>query len=77
MAQLKVYYEPAMELLTVFWQSPMDNQMTEELGEGIILIKNSETGQPIGMELLSYVPEDKRFDSVNVEIGTTQKVLAA
>ncbi len=77
MAQVKVYYEPEMKLLTVFWQSPMDNQISEELGEGIILIKNGETGQPIGMELLAYVPGDKRFDSVNVEIGTTHNVLAA
>jgi hypothetical protein len=26
MAQVKIYYEPEMELLTVFWQPPRKNQ---------------------------------------------------
>ncbi len=69
MAQVKVYYEPEMELLTVFWQSPWKEQVSEELGNGIILIRDEATKEPIGVELLSYKPGDKRFDSVSVEIG--------
>ena len=69
MAQIKVYYEPEMELLTVFWQSPRPNQICSELGDGVILIKDSETGEPIGLELLSYHPGDNRFDTVSVEVG--------
>ena len=71
MAQVKIYYEPEMELLTVFWQSPRKNQIASELGDGIVLIKDGESGEPIGMELLSYRPSDSRFDSVSVEMGRT------
>jgi hypothetical protein len=38
-AQIKIYYEPEMELLTVFWQPPRKNQIATELGDGMILIK--------------------------------------
>jgi len=73
MAQVRVFYEPETELLTVFWQSPRRGQMCEELGNGIILIKDQQSGEPIGMEILSYKPGDNRFDSVNVEIGTLRQ----
>lgn len=69
MAQVKIYYEPEMELLTVFWQTPRRGQIATELGDGVILIKDGSTGEPIGMELLSYRPNDNRFDSVSVEMG--------
>jgi hypothetical protein len=69
MAQVKIYYEPEMELLTVFWQAPRKNQIATELGDGIILIKDSITGEPIGLEILSYQPGDNRFDAVSVEMG--------
>jgi hypothetical protein len=72
MAQVKVFYEPEMELLTVFWQSPRPNQFCTELGDGIILIKDTDSGEPIGMELLAYKPGDARFDSVSVEIDAPQ-----
>ncbi len=75
MAQIKVYYEPEMELLTVFWQAPRKNQICTELGDGIILMKDETSGQPIGLELLSYRPGDARFDSVSVEIGKSGEVL--
>lgn len=74
MAQVKVFYEPDMEILTVFWQSPRSNQLCTELGNGVIVIKDGDSGEPIGMELLAYKPGDARFDSVSVEIGTTQSV---
>ncbi|MBJ7901004.1 MAG: hypothetical protein GC158_14050 [Cyanobacteria bacterium RI_101] len=69
MAQIKIYYEPETELLTVFWQPPRKNQIATELGNGVILIKDETTGEPIGMELLSYRPRDNRLDAVSVEIG--------
>jgi hypothetical protein len=43
--------------------------MATELDDGVVLIKDEETGEPIGLELLSHRPGDARFDSVNVEIG--------
>lgn len=69
MAQVKVFYEPEKELLTVFWQPPRKEQICTELGDGIILIKDSRSGEPIGMELISYRPDDARFDAVSVEVG--------
>ncbi|EKQ66589.1 hypothetical protein OsccyDRAFT_5077 [Leptolyngbyaceae cyanobacterium JSC-12] len=69
MAQVKVFYEPETELLTVFWQPPRKEQISTELGDGVILIKDSNTGEPIGVEILSYHPGDNRFDTVSVELG--------
>ena len=69
MAQIKVFYEPETELLTVFWQPPRKEQICTELGDGLILIKDSRSGQPIGLEVLSYRPADTHFDTVSVEVG--------
>jgi uncharacterized protein YuzE len=69
MAQVKVFYEPETELLTVFWQQPRKEQICTELGDGVILIKDSTSGEPIGLEILSYRPGDNRFDAVSVELG--------
>jgi hypothetical protein len=69
MAQIKVFYEPETELLSVFWQSPRKNQLCTELGDGIILIKDGSSGEPIGLEVLSYHPGDDRIDAVSVEVG--------
>jgi hypothetical protein len=69
MAQVRVSYEPEAQLLTVFWQTPRPDQLATELDDGVILIKDGLTGEPIGMELLSYQPGDNRFDAVSVELG--------
>ena len=69
MAQVKVFYEPETELLSVFWQPPRKQQIGTELGDGVILFKDSTTGEPIGVEILSYHPGDNRFDTVSVELG--------
>ncbi|MGA7932855.1 MAG: hypothetical protein WCA35_04690 [Kovacikia sp.] len=74
MAQVKVFYEPETELLTVFWQLPRKEQISTELGDGILLIKDSTTGEPIGVEILSYHPGDNRFDAVSVELGQLSPV---
>lgn len=74
MAQVKVFYEPETELLTVFWQLPRREQISTELGDGVILIKDSSTGEPIGVEILSYHPGDNRFDAVSVELGQLSPV---
>jgi len=75
MAQGKVFYEPEAELLTIFWQPPRKEQISTELGDGIILIKDSTTGKLIGVEILSYHPGDNRFDTVSVELGQLSSVL--
>jgi uncharacterized protein YuzE len=63
MAQIKVYYEPETELLTIFWQSPRKNQICTELDNGVILIKDSTTDEPIGVEILSYQLGSDRLNS--------------
>ena len=72
MAQAKVFCEPERELLTVFWQAPRATQLCTELDDGVVLIKDEDTGEPIGLELLSYRPGDARFDSMNVEVGAVR-----
>ncbi|MEM9487298.1 MAG: hypothetical protein AAGA83_26830 [Cyanobacteria bacterium P01_F01_bin.116] len=74
MAQVKVFYEPEMELLTVFWQPPRKEQISTELGDGVLLIKDETTGESIGVEILSYHPGDNRFDAVSVELGNMSPV---
>lgn len=69
MAHVKVFYEAEAELLTIYWQAPRTNQLCTEVGDGIIVIKDETTGQPIGMELLAYRPGDARFDAVSVEVA--------
>jgi hypothetical protein len=74
MAQVKVFYEPETELLTVFWQPLRKEQISTELRDGIILIKDFLTGEPIGVEIFSYHPGDDRFDSVSVEMSSLSSV---
>lgn len=73
MAQIKVFYEPETELLSVFWQSPRKNQIGTELGDGVILLKDGVSGEPIGVEVLSYRPGDARFDAVSVQLGQSSE----
>jgi hypothetical protein len=69
MAQIKVFYEPETELLTIFWQAPRLNQIATNLGDDIILFKDSDTQEPIGIEILSYRPGDDRLSGISLELG--------
>ena len=69
MVQVKVFYEPDTELLTIFWQTPRQNQICSEWGEGVVLIKDGETEELIGMEFLAYQPGDQRLLTADVELG--------
>ena len=77
MAQIKVFYEPETEVLSVFWQAPRKEQICTELGDGVILIKDASSGEPIGLEVLSYHPGDARFDAVSVELGQLSQMQPA
>ncbi|MBF2029666.1 MAG: hypothetical protein IGS48_23400 [Oscillatoriales cyanobacterium C42_A2020_001] len=77
MAQIKVFYDPETELLSVFWQVPRKSQIATELGDGVILIKDGVSGEPIGLEVLSYHPGDDRFDAVSVELGRVSSMQPA
>ena len=69
MANVKAFYDPNTEVLTIFWQEPRKAQFSEELGDGAILIRDEKTNEVIGVELLSYRPGDERLNAVSVEIG--------
>ena len=75
MAQVKVFFEPETELLTIFWQEPRKNQICTELDNGVILIKDEDSGEIIGIEIWSYRPGDQRLDQINVEIGQSLPAL--
>ena len=57
MAQIKVIHDPAGETLTVYWDDPEREDMCEEIGQGVILIKDAQ-GQVIGFERLYFRPSD-------------------
>ena len=69
MACVRFFFHQDEELLRVFWQEPRADQICTELDDGVILIKDAGSGEPIGIELLAYRPGDDRFDSVHVDVG--------
>ncbi len=44
MAQVNVFYEPETKVLTIFWQAPQPDQICTELDNGLVLIKDGQTG---------------------------------
>ncbi len=57
MAHIRVIHDPVGETLTVYWAGPRPDQVCEETGEGVILIKDARTNEVIGLERLYYQPE--------------------
>ena len=55
MAQIKVIHDPVGETLTIYWDDPEHEEMCEEIGQGIILIKDAQ-GEVIGFERLYFRP---------------------
>ena len=66
MAHIRVIRDQVGETLTVYWKEPSKEQVCEETGEGVILIKDRNTGEVIGFERLYYRP-DATSQSVTVE----------
>ena len=56
MAHIRVIHDPTGETLTVYWAEPRTDQVCEETGEGVILIKDARTHEVIGFERLYYRP---------------------
>jgi uncharacterized protein YuzE len=65
MATIKVIHDKKGETLTVYFEQPSSNQISEEAGDGLILIKNKSNGKIIGIEKLYFKPED--LDSLILE----------
>lgn len=57
MAHIRVIHDPIGETLTVYWAEPRVEQICEETGEGVILIKDARTGEVVGFERLYYRSE--------------------
>ncbi len=55
MAHIKVIHDPIGETLTVYWDDPDREEVCEEVGQGIILIKDAR-GEVIGFERLYFKP---------------------
>ena len=60
MARIKVFYDHVGHTLTVWFGNPEDEDVCEETGDEVILMKDK-TGHVIGFEKLNYTlkePED-------------------
>ena len=53
MAQVKVFYDPAGNTLTVWFNNPQDEYICEETGDEVILMKDK-AGRVIGFEKLNF-----------------------
>jgi hypothetical protein len=56
MAQIKVIHDLMGETLTVYWDDPEHEEVCEEVGQGLILIKDAQ-GEVIGFERLYFKPK--------------------
>jgi hypothetical protein len=66
MAYIRVIHDPVGETLTVYWKGLSTDQVCEQTGEGVILIKDRQTQEVIGFERLYYRPE-AHLHAVTVE----------
>ena len=53
MAYIRVIHDPIGETLTVYWDDPEHEEVCEEVGQGIILIKDAR-GEVIGFLVLIF-----------------------
>lgn len=61
MAQVKVYYDPVGNTLTVWFGNPQDEYICEETDDEVVLMRG-QTGRVIGFEKLNFLlPQPKRL----------------
>ncbi len=70
MAQIKVIHDPVGETLTVYWDDPEREEVCEEVGHGLILIKDAQ-GEVIGFERL-YVKSKTVPQELGVVLQTAK-----
>ena len=73
MARIHVIHDPIGETLTVYFADPRVDQVCEETGEGVVLIKDRRSGEVIGFERLYYKPEAGPH-TVTVETLVAEKI---
>jgi uncharacterized protein YuzE len=66
MAQVKVVYDEIGNTLTVWFENPADEYISEETGEEVILMKNK-AGKVIGFEKLNFAPNNPKHLQVAFE----------
>ena len=66
MDKVRVHYDYEAESLTVWFSDPANEHICEEIGNGIVLMKNKKN-QVIGFENL-YVPLEKGVQGLAVEL---------
>lgn len=70
MAQVKVYYDPVGNTLTVWFGEPQDEYICEETGEEVVLMKDK-NGQVIGFEKLNFLlPQPMRLQVAFETVAT-------
>lgn len=60
MAQVKVYYDKLGNTLTVWFDDPKKEHISEETGEEVILMKDK-AGRVIGFEKLNFTMETEQL----------------
>ena len=65
MAKLKIIHDKKGETLTVYFDRPRRNQICEEAGNGVILIKDKRSKKVIGFEKLYFKIE--KIGRLNVQ----------
>jgi len=61
MAEVKVYYDRAGNTLTVWFGNPKDEDICEETGDEVVLMKDK-SGRVIGFEKLNFLSLDANRD---------------
>jgi hypothetical protein len=61
MGQIKIIHDPIGETLTIYWDDPEHEKICEEIGQGIILIKDAQ-GEIVGFERLYFRPSNPSQD---------------
>lgn len=72
MAQIRVIHDTVGQTLTVYWAEPRDGQVCEEMGGGVVLIKDGRTHEVIGFERL-YFQAEPGPQSVTVETSSAAR----
>jgi uncharacterized protein YuzE len=69
MAEVKVYYDQVSNTLTVWFDTPQGEYISEETGDEVILMKDNQ-GQVIGFEKLNYTLPSATNLKVSFETAT-------
>ena len=66
MAQVKVFYDEVGNTLTVWFGNPQDEDVAQEMGEEVILMKDK-AGKVIGFEKLNFSMTKPKYLQVAFE----------